>query len=83
MKSQLAGQSKWNHLTMEYIVQESEEGIGIEIREIATRSVSETLLPPTPENLRRVTEFAKLLAEGVVFADNLPELAEDFRTEQA
>lgn len=83
MTSTVVGQAKWNHLTMEYVVREDEKGIGIEIREIAERSVSETLLPSTPENLRKATDFAKLLAEGLVFADNLPELAEDFRTETA
>lgn len=82
MTSKVVGQAKWNHLTMEYIVREDEQGIGIEIREIATRSVFETLTPSTPENLRKATNFAKLLADGLVFADNLPELAEDFRAEQ-
>lgn len=77
-----AGQAKWQNLTMDYLVRQDESGYGVEIRETAVRSVFEHLLPPGPGNLEKTTDFAARLARGSVFADNLRELAEDFRTEQ-
>ena len=54
---------------------------GVDNPETAVRSVFEHLLPPGPGNLEKTTDFAARLARGSVFADNLRELAEDFRTE--
>ena len=77
------GQANWNGVRLEYLVTQDDAGsVGVEIRETATRSVLAALFPAGPGNLEKAEGFAKRLADGLVFADNLPELAEDFRTEQ-
>lgn len=77
------GQASWNGVRLEYLVTQDDAGsIGVEIRETATRSVFAALFPAGPGNLEKAEEFARRLADGLVFADNLPELVEDYRTEQ-
>lgn len=77
------GQASWNGVRLEYLVAQDDAGsVGVEIRETVTRSVFASLFPAGPGNFEKAEEFAKRLADGLVFADNLPELAEDFRTEQ-
>lgn len=77
------GRATWDNAALEYLVtQEEGRGIGVEIRETTTRSAFALLLPVSRENLEKVLDFASRLAEGLVFPDNLPELAEDFRAEQ-
>lgn len=76
------GRATWDNAEYEYLVTADEKrGIGVEIRETTTRSAFALLLPMTPDNLEKVLEFAARLAQGLVFPDTLPELAEDFRTE--
>lgn len=78
------GQASWNGVRLEYLVAQDDAGsVGVEIRETVTRSVFASLFPAGPENFEKAEEFAKRLADGLVFADNLPELAEDFRMEQS
>ncbi|HIS79403.1 hypothetical protein [Anaeromassilibacillus sp. An200] len=78
------GQASWNGVRLEYLVAQDDAGsVGVEIRETVTRSVFASLFPAGPGNFEKAEEFAKRLADGLVFADNLPELAEDFRMEQS
>lgn len=78
------GQASWNGVRLEYLVAQDDAGsVGVEIRETVTRSVFVSLFPAGPGNFEKAEEFAKRLADGLVFADNLPELAEDFRMEQS
>lgn len=78
------GQASWNGVRLEYLVAQDDAGsVGVEIRETVTRSVFASLFPAEPGNFEKAEEFAKRLADGLVFADNLPELAEDFRMEQS
>ena len=76
------GRATWDNAVLEYLVTEDEKrGIGVEIRETTTKSAVALLLPVRPENLQKVLEFASRLAEGMVFPDNLCEVAEDFLSE--
>ena len=78
------GQASWNGVRLEYLVAQDDAGsVGVEIRETVTRSVFASLFPAGPGNFEKAEEFARRLADGLVFADNLPELAEDFRMEQS
>ena len=78
------GQASWSGVRLEYLVAQDDAGsVGVEIRETVTRSVFASLFPAGPGNFEKAEEFAKRLADGLVFADNLPELAEDFRMEQS
>ena len=78
-----AGQAKWQNLTMDYpcaarmrAVTEWKSGKRL------CGACSSICCRPARETWRKRPTFAARLARGSVFADNLRELAEDFRTEQ-